>query len=193
MWLGFEQRRDLVLAGSHLVVPGLHRHAQPIQFPLRLGHEGQHPRRDGAEVVVLQLLPLGRLGAEQGALAGQQVGPPVEELPVHQEVLLLRSHRRDDPRDALVGAEDLEDAQCLLGERLHRAEQRDLGVQRLTGPGDEGGRNAEGDVVVAPHEEGRAGRVPSGVAAGLERGPEPAGRESSRRPARPAPARSRRS
>ena len=108
-----EQRRDLVLARRDLVVPGLDRHAQAVELPLRLGHEGEHPRRDGAEVVVLELLALGRLGAEQGALAGQQVGPLVVELPVHQEVLLLRPDGGVDPGDALVGAEDLEDPQRL--------------------------------------------------------------------------------
>ena len=67
-----------------------------------------------------------------------------------------------------------------LRERLHRAEQRDLGVQRLAGPADERGRNAEGDVVVAPHQERRAGGVPGGVAAGLERGADAARREARR-------------
>ena len=44
----------------------------------------------------------------------------------------------------------------------------------------ERGRDAEGDVVLAPHQEGRAGRVPRGVAAGLERGADAAGREARR-------------
>ena len=83
-----------------------------------------------------------------------------------------------DARDAFVGAEDLQDAQRLRGERLDRAEQRDLGVERLAGPGHERRRNAEGDVVVAPHQEGRAGGVPGGVAAGLEGRAEPARREA---------------
>ena len=65
-----EQRGDLVLARRHLVVPGLDRHAEPVELPLRLGHEREHARRDGAEVVVLELLALGRLGAEERALAG---------------------------------------------------------------------------------------------------------------------------
>ena len=80
-----------------------------------------------------------------------------------------------DSGDALVGTEHLEDPEGLLGERLDRAEQRDLGVERFAGPGDEGGRNAEGDVVVAPHEKGRAGGVPGGVAAGLEGCPQASG------------------
>ena len=56
-----EERRDFVLAGGDLVVAGLDRDAEPVQFLLDVGHVGQHARRDGAEVVVLELLALGRL------------------------------------------------------------------------------------------------------------------------------------
>ncbi len=177
---GLEQRRDLVLARGHLVVPRLHRHAETVELPLRLGHEGQDPGGNSAEVVVLELLALGRPGAEQGPLADQEVGPLEVELAVDQEVLLLRAHRGVDPAHALVGAEDLENPERLPRERLHRAQQRDLGVERLAGPGDERGGNAQGDVVVAAHEERGAGRVPGGVAAGLEGGADAAGGEARR-------------
>jgi hypothetical protein len=113
-----EQGRDLILSRRHLVVPGLHRHAQPVQLPLGLGHKGEHPGRNGSEIVVFQLLALGRLGSEERPLAGQQVGPLVEQLAVHQEVFLLRSDGGDDPGDPLVGAEHPENSKRLLGERL---------------------------------------------------------------------------
>ena len=175
-----EERRDLVLARRHFVVPRLHRHAEPVELLLRLGHERQHPRRDGAEVVVLELLALRRLGAEERPLAGEQVGTAVVEVAVDEEVLLLRPDGRVDPPHAVVGAEEPEDPHRLLGERLDRAEQRDLGVERLAGPGDERGRDAERDVVVAPDEERRAGGVPGRVAARLERGAEAARGEARR-------------
>src|SRR5437870_3750506 len=60
-----EERRDLVLAGGDLVVPGLDRHAQLEQLGLAVGHAGQHALVDGAEVLVLQFLALGRRGAEE--------------------------------------------------------------------------------------------------------------------------------
>ena len=62
-----------------------------------------------AEVVVLELLALGRLGAEERAAGVQQVGPRVEEVLVDQEVLLLGAGVRDDHRGLLV-AEQLQDA-----------------------------------------------------------------------------------
>ena len=169
-----EQWSDLVLAGRHLVVPGLDRHAQPVELLLGLGHERQHPGGNGAEVVILELLSLGRLGPEERALAGQQIGTPIVELPVHQEVLLLGADGGNDARDTLVGAEDAEYPKRLLGKRLDRAQQRDLGVQGLTGPGHECSRDAERNVVLSPHQKGRAGGVPGGVAPRLERGPESA-------------------
>jgi hypothetical protein len=145
MWLGSNSGAISYCPGRHFVVPGLHRHAQAIELPLGFGHEGEHPRRDGAEVVVLQLLPFGRLRAEERALAGQQVGPLIEELTVHQEVFLLRPHRGDDSGDSLVGAEHFENPKRLLGERLDERSsgilvssaspvQRDeaVGMQRVT-------------------------------------------------------------
>ena len=78
---GLEQWRDLELERRHLVVTGLDRHAEPPELVLHLGHEGQDPGRDRAEVVVLELLALGRAGAEQGPLAGHEVGAPEEHGP----------------------------------------------------------------------------------------------------------------
>src|SRR6201991_3750249 len=59
-----EHRRDLELSRSHLVVPSLCRDAQLEQLTLSVHHETQHPLRHRAEVVVVELLSLGWLGAE---------------------------------------------------------------------------------------------------------------------------------
>src|SRR6476620_823274 len=168
-----EQGRDLVLAGRYLVVPGLDRNSQPVELPFRLSHECQHSGRDGPEVMVLELLTLRRLGSEQRALAGEQVGPPEEQLAIDQEVFLLWPNRGEHPRNTLIGPKDLENAKRLLRQRLHRPQERDLGVECFSRPGDKGRGNAQGDVVVTSHEKGRAGGVPRGIAPGFERCPEP--------------------
>ena len=62
-----EHRGQLELARGHLVVPGLGRDAELEQLALGVQHEGEDPLGDGAEVVVVELLALGRLGAEQRA------------------------------------------------------------------------------------------------------------------------------
>ena len=109
-----EHRRDLELAGRDLVVPGLGRDAELEQLTLGVHHEAEHPLGDGAEVVVVELLALRRLGAEQRAAGVEQVGPGEEEVPVDQEVLLLGPAERHDVLGVLV-AEQLQDALGVRG------------------------------------------------------------------------------
>ncbi len=98
-----EHRRDLELAGRDLVVAGLGRDAELEQLTLGVHHEAQHPVGDGAEVVVVELLALGRLGAEQRAARVDQVGAREEEVPVDQEVLLLGTAERHDVVEVACG------------------------------------------------------------------------------------------
>ena len=84
-----EDRRELVLARGDLVVAGLDRHAELAQLALGLEHVGEHALRDRAEVVVVELVALRRLRAEQRAAGGDQVGALEVVLLVDQEVLLL--------------------------------------------------------------------------------------------------------
>ena len=61
-----------------------------------LGHVGQDALGDGAEVLVFQLLALGRRRAEQRAAGGDQVGAGVVEVLVDQEVFLLGADGGED-------------------------------------------------------------------------------------------------
>ncbi len=100
------------------------------------------------------------------------------ELAIDQEVLLLGTAGR---HDALrLRAEELQDADRLLRERLHRPQERRLLVERLTGPAHERGRNDERRAVGRHEEPRRAGRIPRRVAARLEGGPHAARREARR-------------
>ena len=62
-------------AGATSLCSVLAQHAQLPQLLIQILHEGGHPGLDGTVVVVVQLLPLGGLGAEQGAAAQRQVLP----------------------------------------------------------------------------------------------------------------------
>ena len=136
-----EDRRDLVLARRHFVVARLDRHADLEQLELRFGHAREHALGDRAEVLILHLLALRRLGAEERAAGVDQVGTREIEVAVDQEVLLLGTAGREH---ALGGrAEQLQHAHRLLRDRLHRAQQRRLLVERLTGPAHERRRNDE--------------------------------------------------
>ena len=92
----FVDRGDFVLRRSDFVVPRLHRNAELEQLALDFEHEGQHALGDRAEVMIFELLPLRRLGAEQRAAGVEQVGPGEEEVAVDQEVFLLGTGGRGD-------------------------------------------------------------------------------------------------
>ena len=121
-----------------------------------------------------------------GGLAPNRVRPVVMRsgtlevvLLVDQEVLLLAAHGREDA-GGVIDAEQRERADRGSRERVHRAQQRDLVVERLAGPRGEGGRDAQQRAVGVLQDERRARGVPGGVAAGLERRADAAGRERGR-------------
>ncbi len=107
-----------------------------IELALQIEHERQHAVGDGSEIVIVELLALGRLGSEQGPPGIEQIGPREEEVAVDQEVLLLGAGGRRNQRPVGV-AEQLQHALRLLVQRLRRAQHRGLFVKRLAGPGNE--------------------------------------------------------
>ena len=166
-------------AGRDLVVAGLDRHAELGQLLLGLEHAREHALGDRPEVVVVELLALRRLGAEQRAAGGHEVRALEVVLLVDQEVLLLGADRREHVRHGRV-AEQRQRADGAARQRVHRAQQRDLLVERLAGPRRERGRDAEQRAVRVLEEERRRRRIPRGVAARLERRADAAGRERRR-------------
>ena len=171
-----EHRGHLELGRGDLVVAGLGRDAQPPQLAIEIHHERQDPLADRAEVLVLELLALGRRGPEQGPSGEQQVGPLLGQPAVDEEVLLLRTDRREHALGSIV-AEPAQHAQGLLAERLLRAQERDLVVERLTRVRHVGRRDGQGHAVGLDLQEDRRGDVPGGVAACLEGRPDAARRE----------------
>ena len=172
---GFVDRSHFVLGRSDFVVAGLDRDTEFEALAFGFHHAGEHAIRDGAEVLVFELLALGRLGAEEGATAGVEVGTEMEEAGVDQEVLLLRAARSGDVTVLLT--EEREHAGSGLVDGSHRAEERGLLVEGFTLPRDEGGRDAKRGTVFGVEDVGRGGDVPSGVTAGFEGGAETAVRE----------------
>jgi hypothetical protein len=171
-----EDRRDLVLVGRDLVVARLDRHAELGQLALGLHHAREDPLRDRAEVVLVELVALGRLGPEQRAPGRHEVRPLVVVLLVDEEVLLLRADGREHAHGVVV-AEQVQRPDRGRRQRVHRAQQRDLRVQRLARPRHERGRDAQQRAVGVLEDERRRARVPGGVAARLERRADAAGRE----------------
>ena len=71
---GLVDRRHLELGRRDLVVARLGRDAQAPQLAVQIHHERQDALADRAEVLVLELLALGRRRPEQGP-AGEHAGP----------------------------------------------------------------------------------------------------------------------
>ena len=165
-----------MLGGGHLVVLGGGGDAQLPELLVQVGHEGAHPVPDDAEVLVLQLLPLGGGGAEQGAAGVDQVPALQILLPVHQEILLLGTHRGEHLLGLSV-AEQTQDAQTLGVDGLHGAQQRGLLVQGLPGVGDEDGGDAQDGTRGHLLYKGGRGHIPGGVAPGVVGGAQAAGGE----------------
>ena len=171
-----EDGGHLMLGGGHLVVLGGGGDAQLPQLLIQVGHEGAHPVPDDAEVLVLQLLPLGGGCAEEGAPGVDEVPALQILLPVHQEVLLLGPHLGDDLFGRGVPKQP-EDAQRLGADGLHGAQQGGFLVQRLAVVGDEDGGDAQDGAGGHLLDEGGGGHVPGGVAPGVVGGAQPAGGE----------------
>ena len=167
-----EDGSQLVLRRSHLVVLRASRHAERPQLVVQFLHELVDGGADGAEVMLVELLALAGGVTEQGAARHDEILALGIGLLGHEEVFLLGAQRGHDALARL--AEQSQHAVGLLLHRAHRAQKRRLLVEGLAGVGAEGRRDAQHLVL-----DERVGRgIPSGVAAGLERGAQAAGREA---------------
>ena len=167
-----KDRRKLVLRRSNFVVLRLGKDAHFPQFQIEIPHERCDARTDRAEIVILQLLTLGRRSAEQSAAAQAEILALEIQLFINEEILLLRADRGGDA-SALSVSEQAQDAQRLAVDRLHRAQQGRLFVEGLAAVGVEHGRNVERIVL----DESVGGRIPCGIAACLKGGAQAAGRK----------------
>ena len=100
-----EHRGQFELTGSHLLVTGLGRDAELEELAFAVEHVAQDSIRDGAKVMVVELLPLRWFGAEQRAAGVEQIRAAEEEAAVDQEVLLLGTGERDHRVRVLVTEE----------------------------------------------------------------------------------------
>ena len=164
---------QLVLSRGDLVVFRLGQDAQLPQLDVQLVHVSLDPGPNGAEILVIQLLSLGWLGAVKGPARDQQVLALLISVLVHQKVFLLRPHGGAHPLDVLV-AEQLQDPHGLPVQGLHGPQKRRLFVQSFAAVGAEGCWDAQGLAL----DKGIAGGVPGGVAPGLIGCPQPAGGEA---------------
>ena len=162
-----ELRRELELRRRDLVVARLGGDAEPPELALDVVHEGEDAVRDRSEVVVFELLAFRGRRAEEGPPGLDEVGTPLPVFAIDKEILLLGAKCA---RGVFAAApEEAHQTVQRAVERLHRAQQRGLLVERLAGVRAERGRDAERRAVGVALDESRARRIPRRVAAGFER------------------------
>ena len=130
---------------------------------LKVAHESRHAFGNGAEVVVVHLLVLGRVMAHERAAGHQQVGACGVEPFVHEKILLLPTEVRD--HFLHVGVEELCHGRGGLVHGVEGLLQRSFVIEGFACVGNEDGGDHQR---VADDEDRRCG-VPGRVAARLKR------------------------
>ena len=133
-----------MLGRGDLVVLSRRSDAHLPELLVQILHERADALPDDAEILIVQLLPLGRGRAEQGAAGIDEVAALEILFTVYNKILLLRSYRRNYSLCSGI-SEKTEDTQCLLVYCLHRTKKRCLLIQCLALIGAEGSRNAKGN------------------------------------------------
>ena len=128
----FIDRSQLMLRRRDLIVLRLGCYAKLPELIIDLAHIGGHPLADGAEVVIVHLLPFGRHRSKQRPAGIDQVLALPESLGIHKKILLLGSHAGGHLGGSRV-SEKPKQAQGLNPDRFHGAKKRCLLVKRLTG------------------------------------------------------------
>ena len=157
---------QLMLSRGDLVVLSLGSDAQLPQLLVHLFHVSADSLPDSSEIMIFQLLTLGRHGPEQGTPCIDQIFPLQILGPVNEEILLLRPHGGNHPFGCGI-AEQPQDPQRLCVNGLHGAQQRGFLIQGLAGVG-RGDTQGHSQGIFPEKRRGCA--VPHGIASCLESG-----------------------
>ena len=163
---------QFVLAGSSFVVLCFGKNTQTPKLFVQVLHKVRDPGANGAKIVVIQFLTLGRQSAEQGAPGEAQVRPLCIHILGKQEIFLFCANTGGDSLCLLI-AKQAQNSHCLLGNLINRTEQGSLFVKGSTCIGEETG----GDIQAAISYKSERGGVPGSVAPGFKGSPQTAGGE----------------
>ena len=158
-----EHGRKLVLCRRDLVMLGLRENTELPELLVKLLHICRDARFYRAEIVIVHLLPFGRLCTEERAAGKDEVFSFFIKLPINEKIFLLRA---DGDVDALCRRvpEKAHYSHRLFVYDLDRAKKRSFFIERLAAVGIKGTGNAERSVLY----ECIARRIPRGVASRLK-------------------------
>ena len=166
-------RRKLVLGRRDLVMLGFRKNAELPQLLVKLFHERGDARLYRPVIMIIQLLTLGWLRAEERSAGVHYILAFFINAFVDEKILLLRADGRLYGRDVVI-SEQTEHAQSLTVESLHRAQKRSFLIQCFAAVRAERRRYAK-DIIL---DKRIRGRIPRGVAARFKRCAQSAGREA---------------
>src|SRR5688500_14431519 len=137
----FEEWSYFELAWRHFIVTRANRNTQFPGFDLELFHEIIHATRDRSEIMIFHLLTAGGGMSEYRTSSHHQVRTSHEQRLVHYKILLLSTKRCINVLDILV--KQLTHLGCRKINSLKCFQQRGFGIKRITGIGNEDGRNTK--------------------------------------------------
>ena len=158
----FKDWSQLKLVGCNLIMACFARNSKFESLNLDIFHKLLHTCRDGAKVVVIHLLVLGRVVSHQRTPRHHKVWSCSKERLIHKEVFLFPTQIGNDL--LRVWIEILSHSRCCLINRMKRLLQWHFVVESLTRIRDENGGNHQ---CIANDEYWRCG-IPCRIASCLE-------------------------
>ena len=87
----FEDGSTLELSRSHFIVTGAEWNTEPVGFIFKIPHESINPFRNGAKIMVFQLLSFGRRVTEHGSSCHDQIRAGIGQALINHKILLFPS------------------------------------------------------------------------------------------------------
>ena len=167
-------RGHLMLGGSRLVMLSRGGYAHLPKLDIKVLHICAYALTDGAEILILKLLTLGSVSAEERAAGIDKVSPFEIFFPVHQKILLLSANGCNYLCGGSV-AKKTHYTHRLLAYRLHGTQKRRFLVQGFPGVRDKDRGDTETNTGGLLLYKGGRSDVPGGVAPGIVSGAQASG------------------
>ena len=147
-----------MLTGGALVMLGLAEDTEAPKLLVEILHEGGDTGTDRTEIVIIQLLTLGRLGTEEGP-AGQAKILTLRVQALGQEEVFLLGTDTGDDLPGLIVAKKPQDTDSCSGHSHIGPQQRRLHIQRIAVIREEAGRDIQATITNKSTGSGVPGRI----------------------------------
>ncbi len=172
----FVNRRAFKLSRGHLVVPGPQGNAQAVGFRFKIHHKPVYPFRDGPEIMVFELLPLGRGVAVECAPGDHEVRAAIIQGFINQEIFLFPT--QCGRNTGYIPVEIMAYRHSCFFKALQGFQQRGFVIKSFPVVADKNGGDAQGFALFNFDDKGRGRGVPGRVTARFKCGPQSTGRKA---------------